>query len=227
MVIEESFIFDEPYWPNDDLWAAHYLLLTGYDDAQGTFTGQDSFRGANQVVPYAVLDEGWKIFNRVYMLVYPLAQEKIVRSLLGSHWDVDADRQAALNQAQLEIEINSEDAFAWFNLGTNLVYFEGWAEAAQAYDTARSIGLPQRMLRYQFGPFFAYFHSNEMEDLLALTDYALQITPNAEEAWLWRGWALYRQGDSAGAISAFREAYWFNTNSQDAQYALDFMGAKP
>ena len=27
-------------------------------------------------------------------------------------------------------------------------------------------GLPQRMLRYQFGPFFAYFHTGRIDDLL-------------------------------------------------------------
>jgi hypothetical protein len=44
-----------------------------------------------------------------------------------------------------------KNAFAWFNQGTNLTYFQRYSEAAQAYDTARSIGLPQRLLRYQFG----------------------------------------------------------------------------
>ncbi len=27
VMIEESFYIDQPYWPNDDLWAAHYLLV--------------------------------------------------------------------------------------------------------------------------------------------------------------------------------------------------------
>ncbi len=48
-------------------------------------------------------------------------------------------------------------------------------------------GLPQRMLRYQFGPFLAYFNALRTEDLLALTDYALDRTANSEEALLWRG----------------------------------------
>ena len=32
-MIEESFYFEEPYWTDDDLWAAHYQLVTGYDDS--------------------------------------------------------------------------------------------------------------------------------------------------------------------------------------------------
>ena len=103
------------------------------------------------------------------------------------------------------------------------MYFERYAEATQAYDRARELGLPQRMLRYQFGPFFAYFHTGRIDDLMTLTEYALQRTPNAEEALLWRGWGLYRQGKTAEAIASFRRALEENPNYLDAQYALDFV----
>ncbi len=55
-----------------------------------------------------------------------------------------------------------------------MVYFEKYSLAAGAYDKARESGLPQRMLRYQFGPFFAYFNVNRLDDLLELTEYALK-----------------------------------------------------
>jgi tetratricopeptide (TPR) repeat protein len=79
------------------------------------------------------------------------------------------------------------------------------------------------MLRYQFGPFFAYFHAGRNQDLLTLTEYALQRTPNSEEALLWRGWGRYRNGDVNGAIADFRAALEVNPNNWDAQYALDFV----
>jgi tetratricopeptide (TPR) repeat protein len=227
VMIEESFYFSDPYWPNDDLWAAHYNLLTGYDDATGMFTGQDSFHGADQLIDYQTLDDYWRIFNRVYIVIYLPEQEGTVRSILGEDWDVDANRQRALDTAQAEAEANPDDPFAWFNVGTNLVYFERYPEAAAAFDKARELGLPQRMLRYQFTPFFAYFHSRRIEELLSLTEYALRITPNAEEALLWHGWALYRQGDTLGAIADFQAALIENTNYADAQYALDFVRANP
>jgi tetratricopeptide (TPR) repeat protein len=227
VLIEESFYFTDPYWPSDDLWAAHYLLLTGYDDATQIFTGQDSYHGANQKMGYQALDAQWKIFNRVYIMVYLPGQEATVKAVVGSDWDVEANRQRALATAQAEAQANPQDAFAWFNVGTNLVYFERWAEAAQAYDTARTLGLPQRMLRYQFGPFFAYFHSGRMDELKVIVDYALQRTPNSEEALVWQGWARYREGDTAGAVSDWRAALESNPNSQDARYALDFVGAIP
>jgi len=227
VMIEESFYFEEPYWPNDDLWAAHYNLLTGYDETAQTFTGQDSFYGPDQVITYQTLEEYWHSFNHVYILIYPPTMEETVKSILGEDWDVDVNRQNALDIAKAETESDPSDAYAWFNLGTNLVYFERYQEAAQAFDKARQLGLPQRMLRYQFTPFFAYFHSRRTEDLLALTEYALQITPNAEEALLWHGWALYRSGDTPGAIEDFRAALVENSNYADAQYALDFVIENP
>ncbi|MBN2500056.1 MAG: C39 family peptidase, partial [Anaerolineales bacterium] len=227
VVTEETFYFEEPYWPDDDLWAGHYLLITGYDDASSTFAVQDTFYGPDKQVSYEKVDELWQPFNRVFILIYRPDQEETVKAILGEHWDVEYNRQAALETAQAEIDANPEDALAWFNLGSNLVYFERYDEAADAYDEARRLGLPQRMLRYQFGPFFAYFHSGRIEDLLALTEYALKITYNSEEAFLWTGWGLYRQGDGAGAIDYFRRAYEANNTSIDAQYALEFMGASP
>jgi len=227
VMIEETFHFADPFWPNDDLWAAHYNLLTGYDDEKQIMTAQDSFYGGDQKVSYQKVEEYWRAFNHVYILVYPPEKEETVKAILGLDWDEKTNRQRALETTQAAANANPRDAFAWFNLGTNLVYFERYNDAALAYDRARAIGLPQRMLRYQFGPFFAYFHTRRLDELLALTEYALKITPNAEEAMLWHGWALYRTGDTNGAISDFQAALEQNPNYADAKYALDFVQANP
>jgi hypothetical protein len=227
VMIEESFYFEQPYWPNDDLWAAHYLLVTGYDDSAQAFTGQDSFHGPNQVIPYSNLDDYWQIFNRVYLLVYLPSQEEALKSVLGDNWDPDLNRQHALEVAQAETQSKPDNAFTWFNLGSNLVYFDRYGEAASAYDTARNLGLPQRMLRYQFGPFFAYFHAAMTTELLAVTEYALQRTPNSEEALLWHGWALYRMGKKNEAMADWQKALESHPGYQDAQYAIDFATSNP
>jgi tetratricopeptide (TPR) repeat protein len=227
VLIEEGFIMDETYWPNDDRWAGHYLLLTGYDEASASFIAHDSFRGPDLYFTYETLNKNWQSFNRVYMLLYPPDREETVRRLLGPHWDVEYNRQHALEVAEAEIAADPDDAFAWFNLGTNLVYYKRYGEAGRAYDQARLLGLPQRMLRYQFGPFFAYFHSGRLDDLFALTEYALARTPNSEEALLWHGWGLYRQGKQTEAVNFFRQALEANPNYYDAQYALEFVGTNP
>ena len=214
-------------WPDDDLWAAHYLLLTGYDDATKTFTVQDTYRGPDRQVPYDQLVTEWKPFNYLYMILYLPEQEDEMKGLLASNWGPDLNRQNSLASSQAATVQNPSDAFAWFNLGSNLVYFERYDEANAAYDKARELGLPQRMFRYQFGPFIANFQSNRTEDLLSLTDYALQRTEMSEETWLWHGWALYRKGDGKGAVKDWRKALAIHPGYQDALYALNFVGATP
>jgi len=204
VMIEESFYFDTPFYPNDDLWAAHYNLLTGYDDQQGVFISQDSFHGADLKVSYQQVEEYWQPFNYVYILLFPPEKLEQIKAILGTNWDEQQNRQSALELSQSQTEETPQNAYVWFNVGTNLVYFEQYVDAALAYDQARQLGLPQRMYRYQFGPFFAYFHSGRIDDLMALAEYALKRTPNSEEALMWRGWAYYRQGQVNQAIDDFR-----------------------
>jgi len=223
VMIEEGFTMAESYWPNDDRWSGHYLLITAYDDDRQVFTTQDSFVGPNLIVSYSDLDKRWQAFNRVFFYAYKPEQEQTVRSILGENWDEEANRRIAMDTARAETEKDPRNPYPWFNLGSNLVYFGRYGEAARAYDESRTHTLPQRMLRYQFGPFFAYFNTNRTEDLLDLTGYALKITPNSEEALLWHGWALYRSGDKAKAIDDFLAALDAHPGYFDAQYALDFV----
>lgn len=210
--------------PNDDLWAAHYLLLTGYDDATQTFTIQDSYHGDDLSISYEQLQEEWEPFNNLYIVIYFPQDESELQSLLGADWDVDGNRQRALESAQAATESNPDDSYAWFNMGSDLVYFERYEEAALAYDRSREIGLPLRMFRYQFGPFWAYFHAERIDDLLVLTDYALAITDMSEEAWFWYGWALYRQNDFEGAKKAWNKALSINDSTYvDAYNALQYV----
>lgn len=223
VMIEEAFQTDRQYWSEDDLWAGHYLLITGYDDANQLFTTHDTELGPNQSILYNELDSKWQAFNRVYIMVYPPEMEGALINVLGDDWDEDTNRQNALDTARRETEEDPQNAFAWFNLGSNLTYFESWFDAADAYDTAITIGLPKRMLRYQFGPFIAYFHSFRTEDLLTYTKYALSITRTSEEAMLWRGWAFYRQGEKSTALKYFRDALKINPNYTDATNAIAYV----
>jgi tetratricopeptide (TPR) repeat protein len=225
VVIEKGFILDE----NDGGggWAGHYLLLTGYDDAEGVFLTQDSNKGPDRRVPYDELDDGWRAFNRVFLYLYPPEAQPEIDALLGPDADADANRQRALEEAEAEVEADPQDGYAWFNLGSNLVYFERYGEAVDAFGTALQLGLPWRFTRYQFGPYIAFFHQGRFDELIELADYTLFRTNKAEESHLWRGWARYRLGDRLGAIGDFRDALAVNPNYLDAQYALDFVGATP
>lgn len=103
-------------------------------------------------------------------------------------------------------------------------YFERSAEAAAAFDEARGLGLPWRMLFYQFGPYRAYFSVGRYQDVLDLANAALNARPDLEESFCWRGWARYLLDDQDGAISDFRSALVVNPNFSDAKAALESLG---
>lgn len=222
VMVEKGYVIESD--GPDAGWAGHYLLLTGYDLNQRSFIGQDSFIGPDQTIGFEALESGWEAFNWVYMLVYPVSAPPALESILGLDFDVDLNRQRTLERARQALEVDPEDAFAWFNLGTNLLYFEHNREAAEAFDNALSLGLPWRFTRYQFGPYIAYFNIGRTQDLLNLAEATLQRTAKAEESLLWRGWGRYRLGDLNAAIEDFRAALRVNPNYIDAQYALEFLG---
>lgn len=225
VMIEETFTTDRKYRPDDDQWSGHYLLVTGYDDARNEFTVHDSEIGPNQRMSYSELDENWQSFNRVYIMVYLPENKNDLKRAIGENWDEAINRQNALEAAQAEAEADPDNKFAWFNIGSNQTYFENYYEAAAAYDNARQLVLPQRMLRYQFGPFISYFNTQQTDELSVLTKYALKITRTSEEAMLWRGWVEYRLGNKDTALNYFRDALKIRFDYEDAIWAIDFVSA--
>ncbi len=225
VIVEEASTLDpqDANGPNDDLWDAHYLLINGYDDATQTVTAQDPLRGPDQKIPYAQLMKDWKPFNYLYMVIYFPKDEEEVKTILGADWDPDLNRQNALAIAENDVAEDSNDAFAWFNLGSNLVYFERYPEAAQAFDKAFTIGLPQRMTRYQFSPFFAYYNTDRIDYLLTLTENTYKPINGyySEEALLWHGYGLLRKGDIAGALADWNKALKVHPRYCDAERAVN------
>ncbi|GMR09526.1 MAG: hypothetical protein BMS9Abin28_0345 [Anaerolineae bacterium] len=228
VIVEKGFILGEG--DGGGGWAGHYVLLTGYDDETQSFVAQDTnpgTGGADRSISYEELDEGWRQFNRVYMYIYRPQDEARIESIIGEDAQLDFNRTAALEAAQAEIESDPQDPYGWFNLGTNLVYFERYGEASQAFDNSLALGLPWRFTRYQFGPYIAYFNQGRFQDVVDLAEATLFRTYKAEESLLWRGWAKFRLGDLNSAVTDWREALRYNPNYQDAQYALEYVGSTP
>ena len=220
----------EPEWangPNDDLWDAHYILINGYDDQEGVFIAQDpqlgKEKGADKKIPYEALEKDWKPFNYLYMVIYFPQDEAEVQSIIGMDWDADLNRQNAMDLANAQIAADPQDAFAWFNLGASLTYFERHQEAAQTFDQAFTIGLPQRMTRYQFWPFVAYFNADRIDYLLEITEKTYKPINGyyAEEALLWHGYGLFRKGDFNGALADWNKALKVHPNYCDAERAIN------
>ena len=118
-----------------------------------------------------------------------------------------------------------EQFFAWFNRGTNLVYLQDHAAAAQAYDTAFALyaALPEnerpwRLLWYQDGPYAAYYYTGRYQDVINLAHTTLVNVdkPVLEETYYWRGMAKAALGDKAGAVEDLGRADTLNPNSTPA-----------
>jgi len=225
VIIEEAstLLPEDANGPNDDMWDAHYLLVTGYDDTTVTITAHDPLRGPDKKIPYDLLMADWKPFNYLYMVIYFPEHEAEVASILRENWDPEINRQTALTIAQEATVEDPSDAFAWFNLGSVLVYFERYQEAAQAFDRSFTIGLPQRMTRYQFWPFVAYYNADQIEYLLQLTENTYKIINGqySEEALLWHGYGLLRKGDIDGAAEDWNKALSVHPRYCDAERAIN------
>ena len=214
-------IVEKGFEPEPDKgWMGHYLLLSGYDDTQGVFITQDSYLGPDRKVSYSEIDKYWRQFNRLFIVPYPLDDARRVESLIGPE-NASAMHEKALATAQTEAATDPKDAFAWFNVGTNLTALGRYDEAATAYDQARLAGLPWRMLWYQFGPYQAYYETGRYEDVIALAHATLNVMDDLEESRYWLGMAQLAQGNTDAARREFESALAFNPNFAPAREALE------
>lgn len=204
-------------------WMGHYLLITGYD-AQG-ITAQDSYNGPDQHVSWADLDNFWRDFNRTYILVYPPNKQDTIRALVGEDMDDATMYAMAAQRAQAEWKANPKDPFAPFNLGSSLVGLHEYDAAANAFDQARLLNLPWRMMWYQFGPYDAYYNVGRYDEIVALADATLKPTGDLEESYYYKGLALQKLGRTDEARAAFQLALHYNPNYLAAQQALAELGS--
>jgi tetratricopeptide (TPR) repeat protein len=116
------------------------------------------------------------------------------------------------------------DAFSWFNLGSSLAA-QGDPEASTAFDQARALTLPWRMMWYQHGAFEAYAAAGRWADVRALAAANLANAPNLEESHYWLGRAAEAAGDAPAARASFEEARRLNPNYALATNALTRVSA--
>lgn len=218
-------------------WYGHYLTLFGYDDETEMFNAMNTYARPWEpnggFFTYDDVLSSWQDFNYTFYVIYPDHLEATMNEIVG---ETLLDRETmwhnAVAIAQMEISENPQDKFAWFNLGTSLtelgsltgeqVFYE---QGAEAFDTARTLELPYRMLWYQHRPYMAYYKISRFEDVIQLADVTLSTRggENVEETYLWKGHALASTGDAGGARDAYTEALAKNSNFYPAQWALDYL----
>lgn len=213
-------------------WYGHYLLPVAYDDATSQVWVYDSWLGTSEVpqtnadpngrvLSYDELEAYWAQFNRSYIVLYEPAQEQLVSNLLGEATDDEIMWQRSLERAQADARTDTGNAFYWFNLGNSYNALGQYEDAAVAFDQARAIGLPWRMLWYQFGPYEAYYQTGRYEDIILLANTTLQDRPYFEESFYYLGLAQAALNDDASARENLEKAVAFNPNFSPASEALN------
>ncbi len=229
-------------------WMGHYAFVTGYDDTTQNIIYQDTYQpdpvtnpGPNRHIKYSTFIEGWRAFNYVFVVVYPVEKENQVMALLGPLADETAAARHALAVAQSEAQTltDIDQYFAWFNIGTSHVTLLEYVDAATAYDYAFNLYAklnvedsvrPYRMMWYQTGPYKAYFYANRFSDVINLADTTLNETisePVLEESLYWRGQAYYMAGKTDLAVKDYREALKIHPKWIPATEALQDLGLQP
>lgn len=213
----------------------HYRLVVGYDDGAREFITYDSLHGPDVTIGYGELDELWRVFNRLYVVIYTPETWEALASIIGPDLDDAVMYERALDVARHEAVALPGDCvayadcsdwvtFSWFNAGSSLTALGRHQDASAAYDRSRQLGLHFRMLWYQFGPYESYYETGRFEDVITLADVTLNTAGNLEESYYWRGRARMALGNVDGARSDFRTALRHHEDWEPALEALESVG---
>lgn len=242
VIVEKGFEEEVP----QDEWMGHYGLLTAYDDANGWFLVQDAYVAKDYARDYEYIERHWRSFNYTYMVIYPPERSDEVMAILGPHADYAYNLQYAQQKALNEIETlkDRELFFAWYNYGTTLYLQSDFYGAANAYDQAfaiknrlwpvdgpatTKINDPWRIIWYQTGPYFAYYHTGRYQDVIDLANETFKdsVQDAIEESWVWRGRAELALGNYDDAIKDFRAALEWHPGWAVAEAELEALGETP
>jgi tetratricopeptide (TPR) repeat protein len=144
---------------------------------------------------YAEFEEEWRQLNHNYLVLYDPVHETRLREIIGQQWDLVFNAEWTLARAQANLYNQHHDGFDNFNMGMALVQLEEYERAVRAFEVAREIGVPWRMLWYQFGPLEAYLQTGRYADAQTLAREVLAGSPNVEEMYYYIARAYLGEGN--------------------------------
>ncbi len=253
LMIEKSF---EPYTLRNEGWMGHYNLVVGYDDEEQSLTVQDSYLmsyppwGVEIPVElwdsfigfdfsYSELEQAWRAFNYVFIVVYPPEKENEVLNALGPLATEEGACRIANDRAMQDTSSLTDvrnKFFAWFNAGTSLVCLQDYTTAASAFDTAFGIypdielnSRPYRILWYEIDPYPAYYYSARYQDVINLANQTLgnMAEPVLEESFYWRALSYDALGDTTRAIADLRTSLEYHPGFAPSVTKLKELGIIP
>ena len=253
VMIEKGF---EPYTLRNEGWMGHYNLVVGYDDEKQIITVQDSYLMSytpwGGEIPqdlwdsfigfdfsYQEIEQAWRSFNFVFIVVYQPEREDDVIKALGPLAASEGAYRSAYDRAMQETSSLTDvrdKFFAWFNLGTSLVGLKDYSGAASAFDTAFGIypdievnSRPYRILWYETDPYPAYYYSERYQDVIDLADQTLghMAEPVLEESYYWRALSYDALGNTTRAMADLRTSLIYHPGFALSKAMLEQLGKTP
>ena len=130
----------------------------------------------------------------------------------------------AISAFDKSIEIDPENADAWYFKGKALCELSKYNEAIQAYDRAVRVDPSYAIAWYDKGQIL--YEQGEYDEAIKAYDEVIRLNPeviirrdpNDADAWYFKGKALYEQGKYNESIQAYDEVIKLNSKYFDAWY---------
>ena len=217
-------------------WMGHYAVVSGYDDSANLFLTQDSYFQPDYPVEYEQLFSQWRGFNYLFLITYKPEQEEDLFKVLGDYKDEATADRIAYEKANQEIyQTEGIDLFfAWYNRGTNMVYLQDYAGAADSFDQAFQVyGLipdnqrPWRTTWYRTEAYAAYYFVGRYQDVINLATLTINnaTEPYLEENFFWRARAYLAVGQTQKALDDVNQALEYHPGYAPALSLLDQIGS--
>jgi hypothetical protein len=194
-----------------------YQVIRGYNREAESFTLYDSALGPVEV-SYAELDDGWRVTNRQYLVVFPPQRAERLRTLID--WDENGMWESALAQAKDKAAQDAEDPYAWLNQANALSALDRCEEALQAFARAQEVGLPVTLVGHQLRVLQCMIALEEYDRLLVVTKEAIAAGLAQEWLHLYRAQAYAAQDDPGQARAQYQLALEIHPGWAPAQEGL-------
>ncbi len=208
-------------WLKTDEDIGHYRLVKGYARTAGVLLVNDSYLGPDLRYTLAQLEAVWWPFNRLYIPIYRPERAGVVQAILGEDMEGVAMFRRAQAAAQEAIHTRPTDAYAWFNLGDDLLGLDDAPGAIAAYEKAMQLGLPERMLWYRVEPLAAYNRGRQHQRVLDLSAPLLARTVGLAQVYEQRGHAYLAMGQTEKAAIEYRQALFYAPGLVGAREGLE------
>lgn len=202
----------------------HYRVVRGYDDTRGGFLVNDSMTGADVLVSYDDFERLWRAFNYRYLPVYQPGSRPQIEQIIGADSVQRSNLQRTLALFSDLAAQHPDDAYYRFSIGTSFFELGNYPEAVAAYEKAASLGLPSKMLWYQFWPVAAYNEVGNHRRALELATAQIADAGTFGEMRFERGRAYEAMSNREAALAEYRQALIDDANLKNASNAITRLG---